>query len=70
MFYLSLYRPFSINNYSSALAPLGGVNSTDPYIYYGMRNPLDPDPGKSITVSVYHDVVISLFLLFEPVLSE
>ncbi|XP_022089585.1 centrosome and spindle pole associated protein 1-like isoform X2 [Acanthaster planci] len=34
-------RPFSLNNYQTTL----NATSTDPYMYYGVRNPMDPDPA-------------------------
>ncbi|XP_038057211.1 centrosome and spindle pole associated protein 1-like isoform X16 [Patiria miniata] len=36
-------RPFSLNTYQPPL----NATSTDPYMYYGVRNPLDPDPGAA-----------------------
>ncbi|XP_072170029.1 uncharacterized protein [Diadema setosum] len=42
-----LDRPFSLNYPQVSSLSQPGVNSTDPYMYYGMRNPLEPEPNST-----------------------
>ncbi|XP_038057214.1 centrosome and spindle pole associated protein 1-like isoform X19 [Patiria miniata] len=44
-------RPFSLNTYQPPL----NATSTDPYMYYGVRNPLDPDPDNIRTARTWID---------------